>query len=193
MKKLATTVVSAVILTACSSAPRDHYERRAYEDRRERQAQAERAVDQAPKWMSELPRSNSAIYENGTAVSTDMSMAVNKAKTVAFGKICMAAGGRVDQQSRVFIQETATSSTELSEMAIRSMCPNVDITGAEMVHTKTIAEGGRFRVYVLMALPTGDANVLRRQNEQRELRGQAQRREIEAFREIDANQTRPAR
>lgn len=193
MKRLALTVISASMLAACSSAPRDHYERRAYEERRERQAQAERAVEQAPKWMSELPRSNSAIYENGTATSTDMAMAVNKAKTVAFGKLCMAAGGRVDQQSRVFMSDTATSSTEMSEMAIRSMCPNVDITGAEMVQTKTIAEGGRFRAYVLMALPTGDANVLRRQNEQRELRGQAQRREAEAFREIDANQTRPAR
>lgn len=193
MKKLALTVVSVSILAACSSAPRDHYERRAYEDRKERQANAERAVEQAPKWMSQLPRSNSAIYENGTATSTDMAMAVNKAKTIAFGKICMAAGGRVDQQSRVFITETTTTSTELSEVAIRGMCPNVDITGAEMVETKTIAEGGRFRAYVLMALPTGNANVLRRDNEQRELRGQAQRREAEAFREIDANQTRPVR
>jgi hypothetical protein len=193
MKRLALTVIATSILAACSSAPRDNYERRAYEDRRERQAQAERAVDQAPKWMSQLPRSNSAIYENGTATSTDMAMSVNKAKTVAFGKICMAAGGRVDQQSRVFITETTTSSTELSEVAIRGMCPGVDITGAEMVETKTIAEGGRFRAYVLMALPTGDANVLRRENEQRELRSQAQRREAEAFREIDANQTRPAR
>ena len=61
----------------------------------------ERALDQAPKWMRELPKSTSAVYQNGTAVSQDMGMSANKAKTMAFGKICMAAGGQVNQQSKI--------------------------------------------------------------------------------------------
>ena len=190
MKKLIVTGLAVAVLSACSSTPKDDFERRAYIERKDRQANAEMAVNQAPKWMRELPRSNSAIYENGTATSTDMGMAVNKAKTMAFGKICMAAGGRVDQQGRMFLQENENSSTEISELAIRTMCPNVDITGAEMVETKMIAEGGRFRAYVLMALPMGDANVLRRSNESRDLRNQAQRRSNEVFREMPQSSDR---
>jgi hypothetical protein len=79
--------------------------------------------------MNKLPVSNNAVYANGSAVSTDMSMADYKAKLFAYGKICMAAGGKVNQQSKIFMQDTAVASTEISELAIKSMCPSVDITG----------------------------------------------------------------
>ena len=140
--------------------------------------------------MLELPRSNSATYENGTGVSADMSMAVHKAKTMAFGKICMAAGGRVDQQSKMFRTDTESASTEFTELAVRTMCPGVDITGAEMVETKLIAEGTRFRAYVLMALPFGDANVLGRERTSRELHRRALQRSDRAFQEMDTNRER---
>ena len=189
MKKLVILPLVAAVMSACSSLPRETYERRAYQERQERQAAAETAVDKAPGWMRELPKSNSAVYENGTAVSADMAMAVNKAKTIAFGKICMAAGGRVDQQSKVFTADQGDTSSEVSEMAIRSFCPGVDITGAEMAETKLLAERGRFRAFVLIALPTGDANVLRQANEQRELRNRAQTRQQQVEQELDRNRS----
>lgn len=187
MKKFVIIPLVAAVMSACSSVPRETYDRRTYQDRQERQAAAQTAVDRAPAWMRELPRSNSAVYENGTAISTDMGMAINKAKTMAFGKICMAAGGRVDQQSRVFIADQIDDSSELSELAIRSFCPGVDITGAEMVETKMLAERGRFRAFVLIALPTGDANVLRRAKEQQALRRDTRQRHESVQREMDDN------
>ena len=74
-------------------------------------------------------------------------------------------------------------------MAIRSFCPGVDITGAEMAETKLLAERGRFRAFVLIALPTGDANVLRQANEQRELRNRAQIRQQQVEQELDRNRS----
>lgn len=174
------------ILAACSSAPKEMYERRAYEEQQRREAAVERALDKAPKWMTELPQSNSAVFANGTAVSGDFSMADTKAKLVAYGKICMAAGGKVSQQSRIFMQDSGEASYESSEMAIRGICPGVDITGVETREIKRVSENGRYRTYVLVALPTGDANQLQKRKDQIRLQERAAARGREAFKEMDA-------
>ena len=188
MKKVLLLIPIVAVITACST-PSEQFDRRAHESVKIHEKRVERAIDQAPKWMLELPKSTSATYENGSAVSADMGMAVHKAKITAFGKICMAAGGRVDQQSKMFRTDTETASTEFTEMAVRTMCPGVDITGVEMVETKLIAEGSRFRAYVLMALPFGDANTLARERTGRELHRRALKRSDQAFQEMDINRT----
>ncbi len=189
MKKTWLLLPIATVLAACSSAPKETYERRAYEERERQERLVERAIDKAPKWMTELPKSKDAVYQNGTAVSPDMGMSVNKAKTMAFGKICMAAGGQVNQQSKVYRLENENASTEQSEMAIKSFCAGTDITGVEVVESRVIAEGDRFRTYVLVALPMGEANQLQKSRDARDRRRLAETRSREAFREMD--QTKP--
>ena len=196
MKKVF-AILPLIALVACSSTktpvsnapvlPTETYDNRAAVSQIDREAQVNKSITQAPEWMAKLPVSNNAVYANGSAVSTDMSMADYKAKLFAFGKICMAAGGKVDQQSKIFMQDTAVASTEVSELAIRSMCPSVDITGTEIREVKRIAEGGRFRTYVLLALPTGDANALQKRKDQLKLNEGASQRGTEAFKELDRN------
>ena len=178
-------------LAACGSISKDPFEKRADQERGRQEASAARAIDNAPKWMTELPKSNSAIYQNGTAVSPDMGMSVNKAKTMAFGKLCMAAGGQVSQQSKIFRMDSETASTEQSELAIRSSCPGVDISGAEVVETRMVQDGGRIRTYVLVALPTGDANAVQKTRDERAQRRLAEQRSREAFRELDGREAKP--
>ena len=196
MKKVF-AILPLIALVACSSTktpvsnapvlPTETYDNRAAVNQIDREARVNKSIVQAPEWMSKLPVSNNAVYANGSAVSTDMSMADYKAKLFAFGKICMAAGGKVDQQSKIFMQDTAVASTEISELAIRSMCPSVDITGTEIREVKRIAEGGRFRTYVLLALPTGDANALQKRKDQLKLNEGAVQRSGEVFKELDRN------
>ena len=187
-------ILPLVALVACSSTkpatsaapvlPTETYDNRAAQVQIDREAQVNRSISQAPEWMTKLPTSNNAVYANGSAVSPDMSMADYKAKLFAYGKICMAAGGRVSQQSKVFMQDTTSASTEISEVAIRSMCPNVDITGVETKEVKRVSEGGRFRTYVLVALPTGDANAMQKRKDELRLKNRAERRSEEVFLEI---------
>jgi hypothetical protein len=167
--------------------PTEQYDNRAAVSQIDREAQVNRSVSQAPDWMNKLPVSNNAVYANGSAVSSDMSMADYKAKLFAFGKICMAAGGRVSQQAKVFMQDTTEASMEISELAIKSMCPSVDITGVEIKEIKRIAEGGRFRSYALVVLPTGDANTLQKRKDVLRLKDRADQRSTEVFKEIDKN------
>jgi len=186
MRKLLTLIPAVVLVAACGSAPKDPYERRAFEERQRQEQAVERSLDKAPKWMTEVPISGSAVYANGTAVSGDFSMADYKAKMIAFGKICVAAGGTVSQQGKIFMQDTSTASYETSEMAIKTMCPAVDVTGVEIKEIKRIAEGARYRTYVLVALPTGDANLLQKRKDQLRLQNRADARSAAAFREMDA-------
>jgi hypothetical protein len=186
MKKTLILIPLVASLAACGTfSSKDPYERRADEIREQREKLVERSLDKAPKWMTELPKSTGAVYAAGTAVSGDFSMADDKAKTIALGKICIAAGGTVDKQSKVFIMDTQNGSTEASEMAIRSMCQNVDVTGAVVHDIKRMSEGGRYRTYILVALPVGEANQLRQQRVNEQLSRTSEARSREAFRELD--------
>ena len=201
MKKLFVLLPVVALMAACgstkepvSTAPvieREAYEARAIQAQDRRDAQVNRSIEQAPGWMTKLPVSDNAVYANGTGVSNDMSMADYKAKMFAYGKICTAAGGRVSQQAKIFMQDTGSASLETSELAIKSMCPAVDITGVETKEIKRISEGGRFRSYVLVALPTGDANQLQQRKDRLKLQDRAVVRSDQAFREMDATDRKP--
>lgn len=185
MKKVFALLPIVAIMAACSSTPKDDYDKRAAAVESKREAAVEKSISKAPGWMTELPVSNSAVYANGSAVSNDMSMADYKAKLFAYGKICMAAGGKVSHQAKVFMQDTSEASYETSELAIRSMCPNVDLTGVETKEIKRMAEGSRYRTYVLVALPTGDANALQKRKDALAADKRAQTRSVEAFKELE--------
>ena len=109
-----------------------------------------------------------------------------KAKMFAFGKICIAAGGKVDQQGKIFTQENNEFSNETSEMAIKTMCPSVDVTGTEVREIKQVAEGNRYRTYVLVALPTGDANLLQKRKDRLAAAARSDRRSQEAFKDLES-------
>jgi hypothetical protein len=185
MKKLFVLLPVVAVIAACSSTPKDDYEKRSAALETKRESYVDKSISKAPSWMTELPVSKSAVYANGTAVSADMSMADYKAKLFAYGKICMAAGGKVSQQAKMFMQDTSDASNEVSELTVRSLCPGVDITGVETKEVKRIAEGSRFRSYALVVLPVGEANLLQSRKDQLRLKDQSVIRSGEAFKELD--------
>jgi hypothetical protein len=171
------------ILAACGTT--DPYGKRADQERERQERYVERSIDKAPKWMFELPTSSSAVFESGTAVSGDWMMADAKAKATAYGKICMMAGGTASQQTKIYRTDSEATSTELSEQAIRTGCKSVDLTGVEVKEVKHVAEGTRYRTYVLVVLPTGDANLLRKYKDAQRQRELAANRAPEAFKDLD--------
>ena len=186
MKQVLLVAAVATVLAGCAGGSNERFERKAEAERERQTKHIERAVSEAPKWMSKLPESKDAVYANGSALSPDMSMAADKAKLVAFGKVCMAAGGTVDQRNTMFRTDSNDASVEKSELAIRGVCRAVDISGVEMVEIKTIAEGNRFRTYVLVALPTGDSNAIQKRKDQIRAQEQALKRSDQVFREMDS-------
>ena len=165
------------LMTACGS-PQVSQNVQTELDYRQQAKVATQAINEAPIWMSKLPKETGVIYENGTAISSDFSMADLKAKTMAYVKICTGAGGKVRSQMKMYRADNDAASVEQSELTVRSLCPDVDITGVETVEMKHVAEGNRIRTYVLVALPMGSKNVMKSTKD-------VQNKSGEAFKELD--------
>jgi len=166
------------LLSACGSSPVSKNVQTDLEYRQQAKV-ATQAISEAPIWMTKLPKEAGVIYENGTAISSDFSMADLKAKTMAYVKICTGAGGKVRSQMKMYRADSDAASVEQSELTVRSLCPDVDITGVETVEMKHVAEGNRIRSYVLVALPMGSKNLMKSTKE-------VQNRSPEAFKELDS-------
>jgi hypothetical protein len=167
-----------LMLSACGTNPVQQMQNQQQDDYRAQAKVAKQAISEAPLWMSKLPKESGVIYENGTAISSDFSMADLKAKTMAYVKICTGAGGKVRSQMKMYRADSDASSTEQSELTVRSLCPDVDISGVETVEMKHVAEGNRIRTYVLVALPLGSKNVAKSAKD-------IQNRSGDAFKELD--------
>jgi hypothetical protein len=192
MKRLVVASAVVAVLAGCSttvsptaSGSDNFYQAQLAKAEEKREKQVEKVLDKAPDWMTKLPKAAGVVYANGTARSTDFSMADEKAKMIAFGRICMTAGGEVDKQGKLYRSDTGDISTETSEIAIRELCRRVDVTGADVVELKRISEGSFYRSYVLLALPMGDANLLKKAKLDEEVAKSAGRRSQEAFKELD--------
>jgi hypothetical protein len=187
MKKALIVLPIVAMLAACGTT-KDAYERRADAERQRQEKNVARTLDQAPDWMIKPPISNSAVYAGGTASSGDFSMAVHKAKADAYGKVCMSAGGTANQRTRIYKNDSATTSGETSEMVTVAKCQEVDLTGVEVADKKVVQEGNRYRAYVLIVLPTGDANVLRKAKDQRTADQAAAAKAQQAWKEVEKTQ-----
>ena len=171
--------VLSVMLSACGTNPVQQAQNQQQDDYRQQARVAKQAISEAPDWMYKLPKESGVIYENGTAISSDFSMADLKAKTMAYVKICTGAGGKVRSQMKMYRADNDAASVENSELTVRSLCPDVDISGVETVEMKHVAEGNRIRTYVLVALPLGSKNVAKSAKD-------IQNRSGEAFKELDS-------
>ena len=188
MNKSLLVLPVVALLAACGTT--EKFEKRAEYENTRQEKYVERTIDKAPKWMTQLPESKSAAYSNGTGVSTDFSMADEEAKLHAFSKICMTAGGEVDKQSKMFTNDTNDTSVKTKELAIRAKCRETDISGVEIVEVKRISEGTRYRSYILIALPLGDANLVQQRNDKRKAAAGSKAQADRAFEELDANNRR---
>ena len=177
MKKLIVVTAMAGVLSACGSTGKQYSQFNEQNARQEKYVT--QAIDRAPEWMTRLPKSENAIYQSADESGASMSSAKMFAEAKAYAKICTAAGGKVRSQTKFFETDNGSSSSRGSEIAIRSLCPDVDITGVQTVETVFLREGSRVRAMVLVALPIGSANVLKSQKE-------AQQRAPEAFKELDS-------
>jgi len=178
MRSIAVGSAIGLMLTACGTNPVQQAQTQQQDEYRQQARVAKQAISEAPDWMYKLPKESGVIYENGTAISSDFSMADLKAKTMAYVKICTGAGGKVRSQMKMYRADNDAVSVENSELTVRSLCPDVDITGVETVEMKHVAEGNRIRSYVLVALPLGSKNVAKSAKE-------IQNRSGEAFKELD--------
>lgn len=184
MKKFLMIVPMVAMLSACGTT--DRFSKIAEQEREARIQTQEKIVDKTPDWYNKLPESSSAVYEAGYGASFNLSDADAYAKNDAYGKLCMTAGGKTSQMTKTYSSEGENSRTQINERATKSFCPNVDLTGVQQAQVKRfVTPNGKVNTYILVVLPTGDANILRKAKEAHAERELAMKRAPEAFKELD--------
>jgi formiminotetrahydrofolate cyclodeaminase len=185
MKRIASLAV-VLALAACSTtqpvaqapAPKPVYASPA-------EAAAQKVIDNVPEWFVDVPKQENVIYAVGDGVSGSLSGAIGNARANAFEGICQAAGGKVRSQTKVYRQDTEAASTSVTTTAIRNICPDVDVTGANVEKRHVVRDGNRFRAYVLVALPVGEKNTLARTKQMDKLQERAMANREREFKELD--------
>ena len=186
MKKTLLLIPIIAMLTACGTT--DTMRDRASNIRDERAEVAEKILKAEPWWMTDTPSSESAIYAVGVGYADMPGNARTSAITKAQGEICMMANGTVNAS----VEQYNTTSMRSSSMrqAIQTQCKNVKIAGHEIASKGTANKrdvgpnpkivfdkiNNTYIAYVLIVLPTGDANpqrqyIDRQEREEREVAG----------------------
>jgi hypothetical protein len=148
-------------------------------------ASVQSAMDAIPEWFIEVPKVDGVIHSVGDGVSSSMSGALSNARANAYEGICQSAGGTVRSQTKVYRQDTESSSTSMTTTAIRNLCPDVDVTGATVEKRKIIQDGNRFRAFVLVGLPMGEKNTLARTKQNDRVAERAASSAAREFKELD--------
>jgi cell division protein FtsL len=193
MKKLFVVLPFIAVVAACSSV-NNNYDRRAEAERERKEKSGKITIDEAPKWMSAIPKSENAIFAPGTAESDDYAMSVSKAKLTAYESICMGANGSVDMDKRNFKSDVGGQTIERAEVAIRAVCSKTNVRGVEPAQidgektVKTVfLPNGKYRTYILIALPLGAANTIQTEFDRRDLTNGTAERAEKRFKDMNSN------
>lgn len=161
--KMTSALAVVMALGACAvTPPPGSPESRALMEQKRMEAMRE-AADERPSWMETPERSDSAIYGTGTYMSTDLQMAISA--STAFAKVQLATALGNEISGILEGDQTDIDGELMSEMnqVLKDVTVKVKLTGAEVKERKIVIEGDKYRVYVLLELPLGDANYLKKE------------------------------
>jgi hypothetical protein len=149
----------------------------------------EKMIEQAPSWYLQPPQDDGMVYGTGTATSRDMQMSKDKAAHAARLNIASNLESHFTSLTKRFQEEVGTDvDAQYLEQFTQASKDVVDqtLSGVEQVDLKMSAEGGIFRVYVLLKLDLEAANnrLLEKVKQNEELL--TRMRSTEVFQELES-------
>lgn len=112
-------------------------------------------VEVIPKWFTELPSNDKAIYAVGTSVTPDLQLSVDMAVLNAKTTLADRINGRVRSQTKNFISKIGSDETDtaiLSELekTTSNLVADVDVAGYKVSESKIVSSGTQYRAFVLL-------------------------------------------
>lgn len=188
MKKALVLLPVVAALSACGTfSSKDPIDRRADEIAERKEVAANKIIKETPEYCTSPKVINNAVVTCGESDGFTKANTEEWARADAYGKICIAAGGEIDSQTKSFNSENISGASRANERVVRAMCRKVDITGAEYRKPKTIFINGKYYSWVEVVLPMGDANILRTTKVKEKMDGTAEQRAERAYKELDHN------
>ncbi len=155
----------ALVLTACSS-PKPGTPEFVQKKEEEQQKAVVKTVEQSlsvtPAWYTKNPVDATSIFAKATEASTNRQMAVDKAMHLARKELAQQLGARVSAKIRDFATESGRANDDDFQMEIervgQSVALDVNLAGYVRENDEVVAEGGKYRAFVLLRYPVGESN-----------------------------------
>lgn len=155
----------ALGLLACSS-PKPGTPEFVQKKEEEQQKAVVKTVEQSlaatPAWYSKNPVDANSLYAKATEVSSNRQMAVDKAMHLARKELALALGARVSAKLNDFATESGRANDDDFQMEVKrvgqSVALDVDLAGYVRENDDVVAEGGKYRAFVMLRYPVGEVN-----------------------------------
>lgn len=112
-------------------------------------------VDVIPKWFTEMPSDDKAIYAVGTSMTPDLQLSVDMATMSAKTTLADRINGRVSSQAKSFISKIGSDETDTAvlsevEKVTKNLIADVDVAGYKVSESKIVSSGTQYRAFVLL-------------------------------------------
>lgn len=139
-----------------------------------------------PKWYTEVPKEDNAIYATATEISSDLQYALDKSLFSAKREIAFKLQNSINQQVKEYVTETNYSKNEVTSKETQRLVvadsKNVNMVGAQTIKSEVIREGNKYRAFVLVRYGLDESNKVHMNYVIKERRANA-KRELEKYHE----------
>jgi len=159
MLRAAACVTLVFTVAACSGPPKPGTPEYAAQLHEFQVEKTKSAAEQAPEWYLNPPKTDGYIYAAGTATSSDLQFAVDKAILNAKYQLADQMNGKVSGKQKDFITETAGGqASSTAERATSNMVADIALPAYQVLQRKVVPADTQFRSYVLLqfAVARGD-------------------------------------
>ena len=131
------------------------------------------AQAEMPAWFVKMPSDTpEMIFASATAVSTDMQMALDKARLQAERKLVEMNGSKISSLTKSNRTDSGDTMVESTTVTVQKNA-NGELIGAQRVDSQVTFDGQKYRAFVLLRLPLADNNVLRKEKTTAQTRKEA--------------------
>jgi len=127
-----------------------------------RVATVKASVDDLPSWFTTPPTDEFSIYAPGTAASSDLQFAEDKAVLGAKRAMADRINSKLSSKMKEFLSESGAGENAQvqaeSERVTSNLITEVNLTGYNITQKKFVPAGQQYRAYVLLQYPLGQAN-----------------------------------
>jgi hypothetical protein len=160
MLKVAASVALIVSLAACSGPPKPGTPEYALQQHEFQAEKTKTAADQAPDWYINPPKTEGYIYAAGTATSSDLQFAVDKAILNAKYQLADQMNGKVSGKQKSFISENASGEASgTAERATSNIVADIALPAYQVMQRKVVPVDTQFRSYVLLQFAVARGEV----------------------------------
>lgn len=182
--KLIGVAVAGAMLTACGG---NALQKSVEADREYREEIVEDTLDDAPDWfLNPEPSTIDVIHTSGTGVSGSLTMARSKAILDAQAQLADQIDALVSSLTKQSNSDSELGVTSgLTNQVVKKVVAEVSTAGYVVEEAEAMQESTRYRVYVQLGYPVGEANKMAIWNAQRKMQKEQMNSMKNDFQELD--------